>query len=179
MPDFKASLTQNGVAVSLAGHTHTWTIPRGTSFPLSPAQYDLFQRTDLGEICEWDGNRWLGGQQLITPQLQRAGPAWTTPGGIYVVTLPACVITNAIASLYVQTTNNASNYWTLNFINESLSVFWSVNTASIAAGVAMKQQATFINVINSIQQVFFDVARTGTPGAISAFPLISARRIYT
>lgn len=180
MPNFLSQILQGGVAVSLQGHSHAGVMQSAGAFPASPATNDLIFRTDLGAVCQWDGTRWLGPPQLVTPQLQRAaGPGWTTAGGTYVVTLPACVITGEIATLYVQTTNNASNYWTLNFINEALTTFWTVNTAAQSVGTATKYTGSTVQVVSSIQQVFFDIAKTGSPGAFYAYPLLNIRRIYT
>jgi hypothetical protein len=179
MPDFRNTITQNGVAVELAGHSHAGMMESGAAFPASPAANTLFFHSNLGVLCQFDGTRWFGARQIITPFLSRtAGPPWTTAGGVYYCRLPAAIIYAELSSLYVAGTNNATNYWSL-AVKFGSTTFYTITTAAFSANVEYSVNHDIIQNVLSGGQIFFDISKTGTPGAISVYSQIEIRRVYT
>lgn len=95
------------------------TIANGTAFPASPTVNQRFFRTDLGLDCYYDGTRWL------TVGLTTHGFVVTNtlmPISASVNDNLQAVVDNGasgiwleriVVNTYVSTTNNASNYWTV------------------------------------------------------------------
>lgn len=180
MPNFLAPIKQNGVNVALEGHTHGVAIPRGTSFPLSPAQYDLFQRTDLGEICEYDGARWLGRIERVAMPVWIGAPPYTTsptwPAMVPIGTEQLLILSFAYFCQVVST-NNASNYWSIYATNGVTNV-GSTSTATDGLNPAYK---TIIlnSVINGAAYLQTKIQKTGTPGGIYISSAVKFRSVYT
>jgi len=56
-------------AIQLATLADATGLPSGTSFPGSPANNDLFYRTDLDLLFFYDGTRWLTTQAFAAPNV--------------------------------------------------------------------------------------------------------------
>ena len=180
MPDFKNSITQNGVPVALDGHTHGIAIPRGTSFPLGPAQYDLFQRTDLGEICEYDGTRWLGQIDRMPFNLWSTYAPWTVNAWPFVAPIPgeSIYLLSFVVSRNVATTNNASNYWTI-YIDRDTTNIAAIHTAGHAANTTITSKVDINAVANVVGYLLVRIVKTGSPGGINLSPAVKFRKVYT
>lgn len=148
-------------------------IPHGTSFPPSPATNDWYARDDLGALCQYDGTRWLSTSQIITPFTMRSGPPYTSNGGIFYIRLN-CIIDNIYLSIYVASTNNASNYWTIN-VKSGSTTFYTKNTAAMSAGIEYSIEENVSYVISG--QCFVELIKNGSPGGISPYALFDIRRI--
>lgn len=154
-------------------------ISAGTANPGTPADGDLFNRTDLGLIIRYHstGTRWMcvcphqvdiGMQDALTPisangSLRASGP--------YPIANSILILGSAL-SIYVNTTNDASNYWSLAFPNATLT------TAAVAAGAWRRLTSATTSVVDltSAAAAVFDCpfTKTGAPG--SAYP--AANMIY-
>jgi hypothetical protein len=179
MPDFKASLTQGGVPVSLDGHSHASPIPYGVVFPASPAQVDnLFFRTDQQELCRFDGSYWIGSVQQIPLQYTRLSP-YTTTGYFCAFLTRAVKLYGLYSSLYVQTTNNASNYWTMQLYLPSAGVYKQRDTAGNTANTNYTYDDAGLTYITSSGQLTGLVTKTGAPGGLIPYLALYAARIYT
>lgn len=122
---------------------------RGTAFPASPAAGDRFFRTDLGWQCYYDGTRWLTVHEDMIPVQALAtfaGPG--TVGGTITAlrTDYAPYFTRVEMTTAVATTNNGTNYWTVELIGVDLpfttvSVISNPNTSADAMGVRVNHAA--------------------------------------
>lgn len=98
-------------------------IPQGTAFPGAPSANDRYFRTDLKLDCYYDGTRWLTVNEYTTP----IGTTHTLPPVTANTTgtgSHAGVLDNTTAGIWavrivhyslVVTTNNGSNYWTVQY----------------------------------------------------------------
>jgi hypothetical protein len=85
----------------------------GTAFPGASSTGDVFFRTDLGLLCFFDGTRWLTVHQYSS---EMAGVTLTvgTTGNFSRTRSDFALWFDRIAiTSRVNTTNNASNYWTV------------------------------------------------------------------
>lgn len=151
----------------------------GTSFPASPATNDRFYRTDLTAWFVWNGTRWLSTTLyretfLINTAVQpyAAGapnigfsPAWLTDFDQWIEKL--------YASTFVATTNNGTNFWTVNLfkVNSAFAStsIGSFTTAADTAGVLTKHSATVNALLTPATNpiVAIGAAITLAPGAIT------------
>jgi hypothetical protein len=183
MPDFKRLPTVNGADVALASHTHSTLLPRGTSFPGSPAANDLFFRTDLGITCQYNGTRWLGPPEPV-PFTPWEGAAPYNTSGYAPFVFPSIVKSFVFIEVdflvYVYTTNNASNYWTISITN-AITTLLSVITASIGANAVITVSPTInpATLYTSAMYLNITITKTGAPGNIDVSPNIRVRRQYT
>ncbi len=140
----------------------------GTSFPGSPATNDLFFRTDRGIIYYYDGTRWLSAapfvlelaaSDAIMPTAagdgRLRGVTWGTTYDLYLLSW--------YQNIYVNTTNNASNYMTLNLIDETGGAVSNVNTSADAANTWL-QKITAINAVLTSGRKGLQVNRINTAG---------------
>lgn len=154
-------------------------IASGTANPGTPADGDLFYRTDLGLLIRYHstGTRWMcicphqvdiGMQDALTPisvsgSLRASGP--------YPITNSILIIGSAL-SIYVNATNDASNYWSFAFTNATLT------TAAVAAAAwrRLTSATTLVVDLSTAGTAVFDCAftKTGAPG--SAYP--AANMLY-
>jgi hypothetical protein len=178
MPDFKATLTQNGVAVSLNGHTHAGVMQSGTSFPAaSPASGDLYYRTDLGVLCQYDGSRWLGPLEANPVIPWNAGEPWSTNTTTHLITVNQSIKLVSAAMSCLLSPNNASNYWTLTIDNNGV-LITTLSTATYTAGSAFVISSNINSVLSTCLLLTLTIAKTGNPGAIRISPVFSFRRVY-
>jgi hypothetical protein len=184
MPDFKNTITQNGTAVSLAGHTHaggSGGLAQGTAFPVSPAANDLYFRNDLGQLCQYDGTRWLGPWE----QREFVPFAGAPP---YVVNSNRYLVMMVSGSYYLQTiniltseltTNNASNYWTMQIYRDLMYSITSVTTATHSPDTITPTTVT-VNAVQAVTNyISMALLKTGSAGQISISAKADMRRVYT
>lgn len=106
-------------------HTHAGSgVPSGTSFPGSPSTNDLYFRTDRGLLYFYDGTRWLtvaeyseslGNLDTNQPLSVNGSLKW----GATDLGDNGQWITRIAAVNFVATTNNGSNFWTLQLTSRS------------------------------------------------------------
>jgi hypothetical protein len=178
MPDFKSSLTKNGVPVSVETHP----IQRGTAFTGSPETNDLYHRTDLGVICEYDGVRWLGMREVM-PLVQWNGYA---PWSVNTVThnwVPgesiSLVLKKITYGLYVSAANNATNYWSIILYKDAATYMYAINTASLSPGVVTYISASPGSLHTIANYAYVEVSKIGSPGGLYVSPCAYIRRVYT
>lgn len=81
------------------------------------------------------------------------------------------VILAALISVYVATTNNGSNYWTIDVKDLSGTTVASVTTAAIAANVGARLAAASITQpVAGNALIFVQATATGSPGSIYIVP---------
>jgi hypothetical protein len=178
MPDFKATLSQNGVPVSLAGHTHAnWALSHGTSFPVLPAVNDQFFRDDIGELCQYDGGRWLGARKTLTPTLSRLSP-YSTAGYIYAQPVKPCIVVGATTHIYVSTTNGALNYWTISYMTDGTTILTN-STAGLSANTTYITSNALSNIITALGMIYVSLGKVGNPGNSIIYSSVDVRFIYT
>lgn len=157
----------------------------GTVFPASPANGDLFYRTDLHEWCEYDGARWLGQVQTT---LYASGNAITTNGNVgYADFLfrDIQLVRWRLRDLTL-TTNNGANFWTVTCYDTDsggslASAHGSQSCAAdgtLAYGAHEIANSDVISLAGHLG-VLFTHAKTGAPGALYYFADIQYRPVYT
>lgn len=167
--DFKVQPTLNGVK---------FAVPRGTAFPSAKATGDLFHRTDLGVICEWDGARWLGAIEPVAFTPWSVSPPFTTSTTAYICPIGGSIkVADGIALTRVVSTNNATNYWTISCMTDTNNLS-TITTAAQAADVPTLAQWSFPNTIYSASYLNLVVAKTGTPGTLYLSGSVHIRKVY-
>jgi hypothetical protein len=153
-------------------------IPRGTSFPVSPTQYDLYHRTDLGIIGEWDGTRWLGPRQDVGMGVWTAGSPWSVAAVSHALPINfACALTFSLL-FFNNGTNNASNYWSFALMRDASTISTLTTAAYVTAtNYTISDASTYILSSGTLLQL--SITKTGSPGSIRVSPMVFYRRIYT
>lgn len=78
-------------------------------------------------------------------------------------------IIDARAYLFVETTNNASNYWSFQLLDDNTNVIWSFNTSTDGAGSGIVKGSGTLNTVYAVTD-FLNLnitGKTGAPGALS------------
>jgi hypothetical protein len=80
-------------------------------------------------------------------------------------------------SVFINTTNNGTNYWTISLVNQSGTPLASVNTSAISAGAWARLAATSITQ-PATSNIVFPLVATATlsPGAIYIAPAVAVFR---
>jgi hypothetical protein len=162
-------------------------VPAGTSFPASPSTNDLYFRTDRGILYFYDGTRWLSltlYQRPMPPSITGAistnttaerGPSISDFASIYVVEWHALATVNS--------TNNASNYWTYTLRRVTAAgvgnTLATVNTSADSAGQFTAHAATGINTVVTSSDPMFDTqtTKTGSPGTTQVWSVVFYRLV--
>jgi len=112
-------------------------------------------------------------QRVLNPfPLASSGTSWGDMGQPWSVNVLAFY-----ASVFVSTTNNGANFWTLNLVDSSASVLAQVSTAAIAANAAVRLSTTTITQPGSTNQSLGIIpTATGSPGAIYIWPAVALLR---
>jgi hypothetical protein len=108
---------------------------QGTAFPASGmAAGDLFFRTDYLLWFVYDGTRWVTQDEYaLSPVVVFNVPTTTAPNNVGIIALPSVLdfyIERVIFQTFVETTNNGSNYYT---VQVRLSDGTSITTRTTAA----------------------------------------------
>ena len=125
----------------------------GTAFPATPSTGSLYFRTDLGWLCYYDGTRWL-----TTHEYEMNMPFF---GGIFPYSggSPATLLLTpsrtdysyyllgARAYTLVSTTNNATNYWAFQLLDDNTTNLWAFDTSGQAAGAGTLQAQGVMGVV--------------------------------
>jgi hypothetical protein len=175
--------------------TTTRNLGRGTAFPVTGdlpgglRSDDRFYRTDLSWACYYDGTRWLTAHEYET-----ALPVATTTASPVSATYSANrtdyapYVTRAIMATNVATTNNATNYWTVNIrgINGAFSAGTTVigrNTSSdtVAVWSFVETPGGSLSTQTPANYAYWEIQCTKTlaPGAITVTIQLVYRLIVT
>ncbi len=169
-------------------YLYTYGGGRGTSFPGSPVTGQRFIRTDRNyRNYTYDGTRWLGDPYAL-PFAAYTNLQPTTVSGnapLLAPLPPDCDVylhSFRCQMVYVATTNNGSNYWTINLRIEGASVvsIASFTTAAMSANTYTQGSTLTSFSTNPVTQgaktISIEVVKTGSPGGlyIPPYPRISA-----
>lgn len=160
----------------------------GTSFPGSPTTNDRFFRTDLGWMCYYDGTRWLTDFEMtLTTGLQTisVNPTFQVIGGFrgnYSI-----YVTRVNYLIFVSTTNNASNYWSiaLRGLNGSYSAATTIdsfNTSAMTVATWTQRETAPASTSVPANSDFADLNCSygaGTPGTLNISSTVHYRLIVT
>lgn len=162
-------------------------IPSGTSFPSSPPTGMQFFRTDFELPCVYDGTRWITTFHYHATNGSPIGVSATQTNLITPIRQDVAPIIDRITTEYiVQTTNNATNFYTIDIRGVSAnysaaSILHTFDTKATAVNTWTSLDAT-PNVSNlPTNRAFFDfnIVKTLTPGTLSIMTTIYYRLILT
>jgi len=161
----------------------------GTTFPASPQTGQVVYRTDRNLLYVYDGTRWL-------TTTEEACPLWHDPitslptttalaGAVELRADDSIWITRCCTGYLVNTTNDASNYWTIRYraLNDGYTAetgtIHTLTTASVAAGVWTKEDAAPNGDPGPSGTSRIDVrlTTTGTPGTLRILATLYYRRV--
>mgnify|MGYP001608706359 CR=1 FL=1 len=113
-------------------------------------------------------------QRVLNPfPLASSGQSWGDMGQPWAVNVLAFYVT-----VFVATTNNGTNFWTLNVVaNPSATTIASVSTSAIAANTGVRLSDTTITQ-PAASDTWIELQATATlaPGAIYIFPALALLR---
>jgi hypothetical protein len=165
------TLTDNGsgqVTIDTGGG-----IDRGTSFPGSPATDDIFYRTDLSRLAQYDGTRWLStAYPLSLPPYQVLPVNITSSTYALVYTLPNDVyFIRYVLSVLTLSAPDASNYWTITLGIDT----GTLDTQVINSGTSWRQ--TFVDIgelleTTSTATIFLQLTKTGSPPPLTVAAVV-------
>jgi hypothetical protein len=182
VPDFKNTLTQNGIDVSLSNHTHVGLLSTVSTFPANPSVGDILFHSGLSRICECvaiTGFRWASEMCDTSIPLWGGLPPYSSGGRIMLLNTgtAACVFA-VYLMMYTGTPNNATNYWSIDYQVNSLSQS-IITTATVNPNVAFGPTLYPTGNYASPAQMSLVLTKVGSPGSI---PYMSAscsyRRLY-
>jgi len=144
-------------------------IDSGSSFPGLPTTNDLFYHTTHGMLFFYNGTLWLTVQKFFTQwAITTALSAATAPRAPLDPDLQVYVL-DLVARVYVTTTNNGSNYWTVDFIpvGTTGSSIGSCSTSASSPNVYLDLRTAKNAVVAATDtQMIIDFAKTGSPGTL-------------
>lgn len=150
-------------------------IPSGTSNPGSPSTNDLFFRTDLGYLIYYTGTQWLTMEEYsITGSPGQPFPA--SASNTQLAFFPTrsdyqYFLTRMSLSTFVTTTNNGSNYWTINFVRyTATAVPTTISSVTTSADTVttMTPHDMVINAPLNTAGIYTALIpiKTGSPGSL-------------
>lgn len=178
----------------------------GAAFPGSPSTNDLYFRTNLGMLFQYDGTRWLSSQLFTIQMIPGAGLTATTAVGDMrsVISATANAIVRAPAPplqggsdlwlvshkvvfnvLGGGTALSGSHKWTgtLAGVDSAGSGTGTVATTTIDSGssAAWREATTAIGAVRAAGSLWYSTAwtKTGTPGNLETGEIVSFRIIAT
>lgn len=182
-----ASDSQMRTMLSLVPGTNFIKGGSGTSFPGSPATDDVFYRTDTDLLFFYDGTRWLTLNRYVF-NFPLVNGATGSDYGSQIQTYPVLDmwLEATYYTVYVSTTNNGSNYWSIqpkksDVAAGATSLGTAINTSAGAANVRLQFSITMGAALGSgaTWPVVFNEAlkAVGNPGALSYNSLLAFRLI--
>ena len=161
----------------------------GTSFPGSPANNDLFYRTDRSLLYFYNGTRWLTTEQFhgLPNAASADAPVPTSGTGLnpwrWVDEFAFDVYIEKVEILTYHGNLTGSNYYTVNVLpvkadNTDLTELGSFNTASDTTITWTKHTITVNALLDALAvQVMVRQTKTGTPGALYTLPRFVYRMV--
>jgi hypothetical protein len=158
----------------------------GIVWPSSPFLNDWFLHDDLGVLAQWDGTRWLGLAEWVTLKPFEYATNLTSPFTSTGATVTFPIVGSAMVQLWVintrvQTTNNASNYWSYT-LRAGTNTITTLTTANQAADTVIQTQHDQTDTVYANVGPYINIgvtAKTGNPGALSIDAVTRIRRVYT
>jgi hypothetical protein len=174
-----SNLTITGTSIAASGGGGG--VDTGTSFPGTPAEDDLFYRTDLNLFCFYDGTRWLTVNQYVIPLTNSSqfstGKTLSTASMMTGVAALAPTYDFWMETFYwssqVITTNNGTNYWDVKLTKyttttQATIVTGSTGTAPDTAGDIVSHATTVGALLGSSADIFaVDITKVLSPGAFT------------
>lgn len=179
----------NATGLPLAG---VLSIGKGTSFPMSPSSGDQFFRTDLGLDCYYDGTRWLTKNEyaLSAAVFSGLGPYSATNAQVMTVAIDSTQsnmwITRAQINTVVITTNNGTNFWTIQprSRNAAQDAFTNLGSSFTTAADTVDQDSSHSVVIGAAltsghKTLGLQITKTLSPGNLYLIVAFYYRLIVT
>ena len=186
--DSEGALKWLALTADLAISTTNLGTARGTSFPVAPGTGDRYFRTDLGYECYYDGTRWLTVNEYITGQL-REGAVDTTDTNLLLLQNSKHVYVTTISVVtYTATTNDASNYYTMDFYLVPIWGYYAAMSTLLHTfdtktdGTANWAEHTGCNTAHlgaSDYHIMAKITKTGSPGTLNYVFVAAYRLIIT
>lgn len=167
----------------------------GSSFPASPSTGTTYFRTDIGQLCYYDGTRWLTVNEYEWTTLGVTG------GGVFSFTADATyALLTSIRRDYqpyfsrvavvaqVATTNNGSNYWTItanshNSIYGGGTILKTFNTSAAAVNTWVRYEYAAGSLDNTVPSDYgtlgYGITKSGSPGTLFLTGSVYYRLIIT
>ena len=159
-------------------------VSAGATFPTSPPTNYLFYRTDLGFLCYYDGTRWLTVAEYSADLVPFAiNPLPFSGAGPSTVLLAPIRSdwrlwhTRQVLYLFINPTNNATNYWSMTTSDSGGTSFWGVNTSADAAGQITKETTLASIGTAGANYLQAQLTKTLAPSAVSAIHLMAYYRL--
>lgn len=162
-------------------------VSSGTSNPAGPTAGDLFYRTDLQLLIEYDGTRWLTVTQYQTPfvsVLAQSGQAFNAQQAANFDF--DMWIEKVMCQVYVAVTNTGAAYWTLTFAKSDTAAvattLGTVNTSADAPSTRLRKTITVGAALGgsaTYPLLYVTNAKTGAPGTIDYVCTLVYRLIVT
>lgn len=164
-------------------------IQKGTSNPSGSVNDVLNWRTDIGRGSYYNGTRWATPDVKILPFDNTAAFTAITASNTNVGRLNHngdldWLLYRWAASVFIATTNNASNYWTLTLryitAGNTVTNVSTMTTAALAANTwARIASATFSPATAPVSAFMFEIiaTTTGAPGSLLVVPQLLIREI--
>lgn len=151
-------------------------VASGTSFPGSPTDGQWFERTDRRVVYEYNAtvSRWLSVDLKYVPFTQSRFVNASGSTGVWgwIPLFEDVYIDSFYALIRTGATNNASNFWTVNFNVQDVStsggsVVASVNSSGGAASTNLVYTASYATVVAAATHpsLLVNITKTGTPSA--------------
>ncbi len=158
----------------------------GTAFPVLATAGPRFYRSDLGWMCFYDGTRWLTENEFSVSWPGGVGTSWTaisangnTPG-IPLRTDYEPYFTRYRGLVYVDTTNDASHYWTVTGKTATGNTVFQFDTHGIGPNTWGGYEATPTGPgASGATHINIDVAKTSTPGNLNLAATLYYRLVVT
>ena len=171
--------------LSLGGFAFTMA----SSFPGSPSTGDLCFRTDLGILCEYTANGWLG-PQLPYALIDVAGnQAFTVTGSMRAIDvglLPTqAFYCDQIRILAMSSANSGSAFWAfqpnkVSVANANTAIGVATNTKTDTASNWVDHSIAIGALIGvGYPHIEMDITKTSTPGNLYVMATVLGRIVYT
>ena len=145
----------------------------GTSFPASPVAGVPFYRTDRRRWYAWDGTRWLSEPYALPLHNYTSISPLAAAGTLLIGTVSdsfALWLERWLMTTFVATTNNASNYWTVQLKTDAVGTISSFTTASDVPNTRTRHVVSSFGANNPLGTsnliVTVDASPVGSPGAL-------------
>lgn len=177
--------------------TTTRDLGRGDAFPVTgdlPGGLltdDRFYRADIGHHCYYDGTRWLTTHEYSEALMLAPGITNPKTDATYVLNQSIAFnasrsdyglyFTRAYGWLFVATTNDGSNYWTLEITNTATSCWTNIITSADAPNTNLYKSTSTPVVLATGRQYWQlrTINNVGTPGNLSFSFTVFYRLIIT
>ncbi len=158
--------------------TETKEVPRlnyGTANPTNWPNNVPFFRSDLGWWIYFDGTRWLTAHEYEM-NMPAFGSPFPYAGGAPATLLItpsrtdyAYYLLGARSYTLVNTTNNGTNYWGFQLLDDNAVNLWAFDTSGQAAGAGTLQAQGVMGAVALGSFLNLNiVTKTGAPGALAA-----------